>query len=161
METALNIALSVNDSNLPMFNLSTERLYLNINISAETDTCYATQLPIKLVTPFYLIKSDIFEGEVLFNSENNGATESIMLVCNKAYTSGDYAYSFGTQYSFKATKSFVISAIKTAILKPDLTPADIDDGTAVIYKVVKPIKFFQEQEAQQQLEANKDGKGKK
>lgn len=161
METALNIALSVNDSNLPMFNLSTERLYTNINISAETDTCYATQLPIKLVTPFYLIKSDIFEGEVLFNSENNGATESIMLVCNKAYTSGDYAYSFGTQYSFKATKSFVINAIKTAILKPDLTPADIDDGTAVIYKVTKPNKYFQELEAEQQSEENKDGKGKK
>ncbi len=150
-DTALNLGLSVNDSNLPMYDLNTQRGYLNINISAEHDTAFAVNLPIKLVTPFYLVKSDIFEGDVAFNSENGGATESIMICTNKAYTSGDYAYSFGTQYSFKATKSFVITGIKTAILKPDLTPADIDDGTAVIYKVVKPVKFFQEVQAEQQL----------
>ena len=98
-----------------MFNLSTQREYLNINISANHDTCFAVNLPIKLVTPFYLVKSDIFEGDVAFNSENGGATESIMICTNKAYTSGDYAYSFGTQYSFKATKSFVITGIKTPI----------------------------------------------
>ena len=78
-----------------------------------------------------------------------------MICTNKAYTSGDYAYSFGTQYSFKATKSFVISGIKTAILRPDLTPAEIDDGTAVIYKVVSPVKFFQEQEEAAQAAAQK------
>lgn len=160
-DTALNIGLSVNNSNLPMFNLSTQREYLNINISANHDTCFAVNLPIKLVTPFYLVKSDIFEGDVAFNSENGGATESIMICTNKAYTSGDYAYSFGTQYSFKATKSFVITGIKTAILKPDLTPAEIDEGTAVIYKVVKPVKFFELLEADQQIMQQKKSDNKK
>jgi len=159
-DTALNIGLSVNNSNLPMFNLSTQREYLNINIQAQHDTCFAVNLPIKLVTPFYLVKSDIFEGDVAFNSENGGATESIMICTNKAYTSGDYAYSFGTQYSFKATKSFVITGIKTAILKPDLTPAEIDDGTAVIYKVVKPVKFFELLEEDQQIIQQKKGNEK-
>lgn len=159
-DTALNIGLSVNNSNLPMFNLSTQREYFNINIQAQHDTCFAVNLPIKLVTPFYLVKSDIFEGDVAFNSENGGATESIMICTNKAYTSGDYAYSFGTQYSFKASKSFVITGIKTAILKPDLTPADIDSGTAVIYKVVKPVKFFELLEEEQQELAQKSSNKK-
>ena len=149
-DTAVNIGLSVNNSGLPMFNLSTQREFENINIEAQSDTCFALDLPTKLITPFYLIKSDIFEGNVSFNSENDGATESIMLCCNKAYISGDYAYSFGTAYAFKATKSFVISGIKTAILKPDLTPAEVEGGTAVIYKVVKPVKFFEELAEEQQ-----------
>ncbi len=158
-DTALNLGLSVNDSNLPMYDLNTQRGFFNINISAVHDTAFAVNLPIKLVTPFYLVKSDIFEGDVAFNSENGGATESIMICTNKAYTSGDYAYSFGTQYSFKATKSFVITGIKTAILKPDLTPADIDDGTAVIYKVVKPVKFFEMLEVEQkEMEQKSDNK---
>ena len=88
-----------------------------------------------------------------------------MIICNKAYTNLDYGYSFGTQYSFKATKSFVISGIKTSILKPDLTPADIDKGTAVIYKVVSPIKYFEKQAEAEQLQnkklSNKGGEGKK
>ena len=154
-DTALNLGLSVNNHNLPMFDLNTQREYLNINIEAEHDTAFAVNLPIKLVTPFYLIKSDIFEGDVAFHSENGGATESIMIAVNKAYTSGDYAYSFGTQYTFKATKSFVITGIKTAILKPDLTPAEIDSGTAVMYKITKPVKFFELLEEEQKQLSNK------
>jgi hypothetical protein len=164
-DTAKNIGLSVNNHNLPMFNLSTQREYKNINLSASSDTAFAVNLPIKAETPFYLVKSDIFEGDVAFNSENGGSTENIMIICNKAYTNLDYGYSFGTQYSFKATKSFVISGIKTSILKPDLTPADIDKGTAVIYKVVSPIKYFEEQAEAEQLQnkklSNKGGEGKK
>ena len=157
-DTALNQSLSVNDHNLPMFDLQTQRAFYNINIQSTSDTCFAVNLPIKLVTPFYLVKSDIFEGDVAFNSENDGATESIMICTNKAYTSGDYAYSFGTQYTFKATKSFVISGIKTAILKPDLSPAEIDNGTAVIYKVVKPVKFFADLAQEQQKMAGEKNK---
>jgi len=141
-----------------MFDLQTQRAFYNINIQSTSDTCFAVNLPIKLVTPFYLVKSDIFEGDVAFNSENDGATESIMICTNKAYTSGDYAYSFGTQYTFKATKSFVISGIKTAILKPDLSPAEIDNGTAVIYKVVKPVKFFADLAQEQQKMAGEKNK---
>jgi len=157
-DTALNQSLSVNNNNLPMFDLQAQRGFFNINIQSTSDTCFAVNLPIKLVTPFYLVKSDIFEGDVAFNSENNGATESIMICTNKAYTSGDYAYSFGTQYTFKATKSFVISGIKTAILKPDLSPAEIDNGTAVIYKVVKPVKFFQDLQQEQMKIAGEKNK---
>ena len=46
----------------------------------------------------------------------------------------------------------------TQILKPDLTPADIDPKTSIIYKVVSPIPFFQQQELAAAIEAKKKSK---
>ena len=56
-----------------------------------------------------------------------------------SYTSGDFAFSFNTDYSIVATHDFVLTGIKTSILNPDLTPATIDEATAVIYKIQSPI----------------------
>jgi len=143
-----------------MFDTTGEREYLNINIQAESDIAFATNLPQKLVFPYWLIKSDLIDG-VEFNSGNGGKKQNVMAICNRAYLSGDFAFSFATDYAFKATKEFVLSSINTAILNPDLTPADIDPKTAVIYKIVSPIPFFQEQEeAEQQLAVKSKKKSK-
>ena len=68
-----------------------------------------------------------------------GEKDNIIAVCNRAYISGDFAFSFATDYVFTATHNFVITGITTQILNPDLTPADIDEKTSVIYKIQKPI----------------------
>ena len=91
---------------------------------------------------FSQIKSDIIDG-VDFNTEVNGANDRCVAVVNRAYLSGDFAFSFATSYSFKATKDFVITGIRTAIHNPDGTPAEVGDKTTVIYKVVQPIPLFQ------------------
>ena len=156
-DTSLSIGLSQRwfaTGSLPNFNLNLENSISNINISSETDTAYATNLPQKLVFPYWLVKSDIIEG-VEFSSENGGKRENIMAVCNRAYISGDFAISFSTSYAFKATKEFVLTGIKTAILNPDLSPADIDPKTSIIYKVVKPIPYFQEQQEAAQAQQKK------
>jgi hypothetical protein len=75
---------------------------------------------------------------------NSGDKQSIVAVCNRAYISGNFSYSFQNSYSFVATKDFVISGIKTAVLNPNLTPATIDDKTTIIYQVQSPIPLFQE-----------------
>ena len=161
-DTALSDALSVNNSNLPMFDTASQRSFLNINIQAESDVAFASNLPQKLVFPYWLIKSDIIDG-VEFNSGNGGKKQNIMAICNRAYLSGDFAFSFATDYAFKATKEFVLTSINTAILNPDLTPADIDPKTSILYKIKSPIPFFTLQEqaeqqaqlAQQQLQQKK------
>ena len=94
-------------------------------------------------------------GEKTFT---DGKKQNVMAVCNRAYLSGDFAFSFSTSYAFKATKEFVLTAINTQILNPDLTPADIDPKTAIIYKVVSPIPFFQQQELAAAIEAKKKSK---
>lgn len=143
-DTALSTSLGVSDNGLPFYNLSGQRGVSNCNFNANPDLAFASNLPSKLVFPFWLIKTDIIDG-IEFNTANNGQNQNIMAVCNRAYISGDFAFSFATSYSFKATKEFSISGIKTSILNPDLSPADVDDGTTIIYKIVSPIPLFTQQ----------------
>ena len=130
---------------LPMFNLSSQRGRWDMNASTGTSSIFATNLPQKLVYPFWLIYSDIIGG-ITFHSSQNGAESNIIAICNRSYVSGDFAYSFATDYVFTATKEFVITGITSQVLNPDLTPATINDRTTIIYKIQKPIKMFQEQE---------------
>jgi len=148
-DTALSTSLSVNANGFPMYNLSAQRGVKNINVNSSPDLAFASNLPSKLVFPFWLIKTDIIDG-IEFNTANNGQNQNIMAVCNRAYISGDFAFSFATSYNFKATREFSISGIKTSILNPDLSPADVDDGTTIIYKVVSPIPLFTQQALTQQ-----------
>ena len=154
-DTTLALGLSQNNNNLPMFDLNNARGYTN-QVSAVSDRCYALGLPKKLENPFWLIKSDIIDG-IDFNSENGGKNQNVVAVCNRAYLAGDFAFSFSTSYAFKSTKEFVLTGVKTSILNPDLTPADINDATTIIYKIVSPIPFFQQQE-EAELKEQKDKK---
>ena len=126
-----------------MYNLSSQSGRWNVNASTSTAAIYASNLPQKLVFPFWLIYSDIIGG-ITFHSSRNGAQSNIIAICNRSYTSGDFAYSFATDYVFTATKDFVITSITTQILNPDLTPANINDRTTIVYKVQKPLKMFQQ-----------------
>lgn len=143
-DTALSTSLGVSNNGLPFYNLSGQRGVTNINLNADPDLAFASNLPSKLVFPFWLVKTDIIDC-IEFNTANNGQNQNIMAVCNRAYISGDFAFSFATSYSFKATKEFSISGIKTSILNPDLSPADVDEGTTIIYKIVSPIPLFTQQ----------------
>tara|TARA_R110002020_G_scaffold181364_2_gene376205 strand:+ start:13881 stop:17831 length:3951 start_codon:yes stop_codon:yes gene_type:complete len=127
----------------PMYNLSSQQGRWNVNASTSTAQIFASNLPQKLVFPFWLIYSDIIGG-ITFHSSKNGAESNIIAICNRSYVSGDFSYSFATDYVFTATKDFVITGITTQILNPDLTPADIDNRTTIVYKVTKPLKMFQE-----------------
>ena len=129
----------------PMYQLSSQQGRWNLNASTSTASIFASNLPQKLVYPFWLIYSDIIGG-ITFHSSNSGAESNIIAICNRSYVSGDFAYSFATDYVFTATKDFVITGVTTQILNPDLTPADIDDRTTIIYKVQKPLKMLQAEE---------------
>ena len=154
-DTSIDEGLSNNGTGgLPMFDLAPSAGFA-CNVSTESDSIYALQLPKKLENPFWLIKSDIIEG-VEFNSEKTGGgKQNVLAVCNRAYLAGDFAFSFSTSYAFKATKEFVITGIKTQILNPDLTPADINNATTIVYKVVSPIPFFTAQAEAEEKKALK------
>ena len=126
----------------PMYNLSSQSGRWNVNASTSTAAIFASNLPQKLVFPFWLIYSDMIGG-ITFHSSRNGAQSNIIAICNRSYTSGDFAYSFATDYVFTATKDFVITSITTQVLNPDLTPANINDRTTIVYKIQKPLKMFQ------------------
>ena len=112
----------------------------SINISATTDFLTATRLPQKLEYPYWLVYSDII-GNVEYIGKG-GENNNILAIANRAYTSGDFAFNFATDYTFKATKDFVITDITTEILNPDYTSSTIADGTIVLYKIQSPIPQF-------------------
>jgi hypothetical protein len=118
----------------------------SINISATTDFLSASRLPQKLEYPYWLVYSDII-GNVEFLGKG-GEQNNILAIANRAYTSGDFAFNFATDYVFKATKDFVITDITTEILNPDYSSSTIADGTIVLYKIQSPILQFNPPENQ-------------
>ena len=112
----------------------------SINITATTDYITATRLPQKLEYPYWLVYSDII-GNVEYLGKG-GENNNILAIANRAYTSGDFAFNFATDYTFKATKDFVLTDITTEILNPDYSSSTIADGTIVLYKIQSPILQF-------------------
>ena len=156
-DTAINQSLSVNDSALPMFDLQLSRDVTNVNIASSTANAFANNPPKKLAFPYWLIKSDIIDG---INYTADGRPQNVLAVCNRSYTSGDFAFSQNIDYAVVATHDFVITGIKTSILNPDLTSATIDENTAVIYKITSPIQQLQANQIAQEIEQEEDAKKK-
>ena len=136
IDTSLNISINTTYNDFPAFNLSLQRNILNINIACESAEILASNKAEKLATPYWLIESDILPAIKYFVESN---PRNILAVVNRAYGSGDFVFSFATDYKFVATKGFVITQIKSNILTSDLLPADIDDNTVIIYKVESPV----------------------
>lgn len=159
VDTAFNISINVNPHGLPIFTLSFERSITGINVASQSAQVLARNKPKKLATPFWLIESDILPATKYYV---DGMPHNIMAICNRAYGSGDFVFSFASDYKFIATKSFVISCIKTNILTSELLPALVDDSTTIVYKVESPImpNFVSAQQALQ-LEAEEEQKEEK
>lgn len=146
IDTTFNQYINQNDYGAPVFTLNTQRNATFINIACQSGYVYATNLPQKLASPYWIICSDIIDG-VKFVKD--GLPVNSVAICNRSYISGDFAFSFATDYKFKADIPFTISSIKTKILTQDLLPADIDEGTSIIYKIEKQ---YQEEVAEAEEE---------
>jgi len=157
--SALSTTYSVNNANQPMVDLHYQRgagyettagpvanmvpntpapvLIKSINTTAVSSQLSASRLPRKLEYPYWLVYSDII-GNVKFLGVK-GQPNNVMAVANRAYTSGDFAFNFATDYVFQATTDFVITQITTEIYNPDYTKSAVDDGTIILYKIQHPL----------------------
>lgn len=129
--------------NLPMYNLTYTNSNNNVAISTQSAVLEAKNLATKLDFPFHLIWTD-FVPQIPFHSQNTGRKDNIMAVVGRGYTNGDFVYGYTQSYSYVARQDFTLTSVKTAILKPDLTPADhIGDGSTIVYKITSPIESFE------------------
>ena len=177
--TSLSAGYSVNNYGQPMFDLEYQRgmgfnfstvgpgpappmvKVASINVDATTDSQYASNLPKKLSYPYWLVYSDLIGGVEFIGDK--GKKGNIMAVANRAYTSGDFAFNFATDYTYQAKKDFVVSQITTEILNPDYTKANIDDGTIILYKIQRNPGTSQETEKTKRVmpPQNKANNGRK
>ena len=97
----------------------------------------AANLPIKMRSPYYLIKSDIIADTNYLGSEDSGQALPIIAVVPKSSAEGDFFFTGQGQSEFTITNPKTITEIRTQILNPDGSTAKLSSDTSVIYKVVK------------------------
>ena len=99
----------------------------------------AQNLPRKMLSPVYLIKSDLLNPMFIGGREGTSVLP-VMGIVNKENGYGDFY--FGAQEStiFTNTIPRTIQNIRTSICEADGSQSRVDDGSLVIYKIQKVIK---------------------
>ena len=163
--TTYDYALGVEYTNLSAA-ITKPHYDLNVNVNSSTnvnsESCAisASNLPLKLENPYWLIQSNIIPSSNYIN--NNGKKKNILSVVNRAYTSNDYAYGMGATTSKIVENPIVITEITTNIFNNDFSQPLLDDGCVVVYKITKnyqienrEIKAAIQQEEQKQQKKSK------
>lgn len=94
----------------------------------------AQRLPRKMLTPYYIIRSDII-ADAQYNSD--GKALPIVYVVNKENGFGDFFFQNTTETNFTVTKARTITDITTSIHNPDMSIATTNEGSGIIYKIIK------------------------
>jgi hypothetical protein len=102
-------------------------------------TITADNLPRKMLSPVYLIKSDLLNPTYIGGREGTSSLPVIGIV-DKSSGYGDYYTGATNSTIFTNTIPRTIQNIKTSIVDADGSESRVDDGCCVIYKVTKQIK---------------------
>ncbi len=112
--------------------------YPTIVQSCSSVKVFAEKLPRKMLSPIYLVKSDVISPEYIGGPEG-GTNMPIVAVVPKNSGYGDF-YNGAGGTVFTNTIPRTIQNITTQILDADGTEARVDDASCVIYKITKAIK---------------------
>ena len=93
----------------------------------------APNLPRKLKSGYYTIRCDIIEDSS-FRAKGN--LYPVVAIIDKVNDTGDF-YTGQSDTQFTLTRDKVITSIRTMITTPEQTLADLDRGSAVIYKITR------------------------
>jgi hypothetical protein len=99
----------------------------------------ADNLPRKMLSPIYLIKTDLLNPKYIGGREGTSALPIIGVV-DKSSGYGDFYTGARDSTIFTNTIPRTIQNIKTSIVDADGSDSRVDDSCCVIYKVTKQIK---------------------
>ena len=97
----------------------------------------ATNLPRRMVRPYYCIRSDIISESHYLGGADSGELLPVVAIVNKIDGYGDFYFGTQSPFVFTATKSRTITSIKTSVHYPDQTFANVNGDSGVIYSVRK------------------------
>ena len=107
-----------------------------IVITADSNKIIANQLPRKILKGYFLINSDILDTANYLQLCNPLQT---MAVVGKYNAANDFISYDGGGAVFTATRKKTITSIKTQILDPEGSLANVGDNSGVIYRIDKMI----------------------
>tara|TARA_R110001592_G_scaffold47232_5_gene149849 strand:+ start:1891 stop:4863 length:2973 start_codon:yes stop_codon:yes gene_type:complete len=141
----------------PVYNASTDlfALYPPTQVSANSATIDALNLPTKTLRPYYTIRSDIIADSNYFGGKDEPSVMPVVSVLDKMNQYGDFFYSGGAgQIEFTVTQGKTITEVKTQICDPSGAPAILSPNSCVMYKIIKTnnanLNVIQDIMAQQQ-----------
>ena len=116
------------------------QFYPPITQVTESIKVLATDLPRKMLQPYFTIRSNLAERGQMIGSKTSVSQLPIMAVCDKQYTGGDFIFFNNNPLSYRVTKPTTFSSITTSIHDPDGSFSRTNEDNCVIYKVVKNMR---------------------
>ena len=111
--------------------------YVPVVSEAQTSASISSQsAPRKMLTPYYIIRSDLI-NDTNYQSSNGGKSLPIIYVVNKENGFGDFFFQNTSETTFTVTKQKIITSVTTSIHNPDMSIAQMSEGSGIIYKIVK------------------------
>jgi hypothetical protein len=96
----------------------------------------ATNLPRKMLKPYYCIRSDIVDDTHYLGGADSGGDLPVVAVINKINGYGDFYFGEISDLIFTATRSRMITSITTSIHYPNQKFAEVNKDSAIIYKII-------------------------
>ena len=108
-----------------------------ISVDSPSLPVTADSVPRSMLFPFYTIKSDLIDVDSYRGGGESGQLLPVIGHVTKSTLNGDYFVSGDSSVQFTVTKSKPITSITTAITDPDGSFSELNDNSAVLYKIQK------------------------
>ena len=149
-----------NQSNFFRENMKYEQ-FPAVTESANSIKLEAPRLPKKLQNPYYILKTDVLDSTPYLGGQDSGEPLNIIATIPKSNDYGDYFVSLDSGLEFTFTKPKLISSITTSIHNPNMSLANVNDSSSVIYKIIKQMNPNRFNIVGQIMEEEKNEKNKK
>lgn len=110
-----------------------------ISESATSVKLTAPNLPKKLVNPYFCVRSDILDSSDYIGGADSGELYPVIAVVPKISDYPDFFVNTAPDMEFVFTKPKTITSITTSIHDPSQALSQVNDSSAVIYKITKQI----------------------
>lgn len=107
-----------------------------IVVAANSTAISASNLPRKQLRGYFLLSSNIMSDANYYREAN---PMGVMAVVDKYNAEGDFINYSGGGTVFTVTKPTTLTSVRTAILDPDGSPAQVGKYSGVIYRIDKQI----------------------
>ena len=112
-------------------------LWNEVSVVAHSSTITATDLQKSVLRPYYTIRSSILEGHSALGGNPTGANLPLISIVDKYSAQGDYFFGNTSGISFTITKPTMLADIVTSIHDSDGNYSNVNNTSAVIYKIEK------------------------